>query len=39
VRLSGELDVEALKPGLQELVRRHETLRTTFAEQNGHPQR
>ncbi|MBZ4423325.1 non-ribosomal peptide synthetase, partial [Myxococcus sp. RHSTA-1-4] len=35
VRLSGEVDVEALRRALQELVRRHEALRTTFVEQDG----
>jgi amino acid adenylation domain-containing protein len=31
VRLSGELDVEALRRTLSEIVARHEVLRTTFA--------
>jgi amino acid adenylation domain-containing protein len=35
LRLEGTLDVDALQRGLTELVRRHETLRTTFAEQEG----
>ncbi|MCY1015586.1 non-ribosomal peptide synthetase [Pyxidicoccus sp. MSG2] len=35
VRLSGELDVDALRNALQELVHRHEALRTTFVEQQG----
>ncbi|QSQ18814.1 non-ribosomal peptide synthase/polyketide synthase [Pyxidicoccus parkwayensis] len=35
VRLSGELDVDALRSALQELVHRHEALRTTFVEQHG----
>jgi amino acid adenylation domain-containing protein len=35
VRLSGEVDTEALRRALQELVRRHETLRTTFTDQDG----
>ncbi|PTL75144.1 non-ribosomal peptide synthetase [Vitiosangium sp. GDMCC 1.1324] len=35
VRLSGEVDPEALRRGLQELARRHETLRTTFSDQEG----
>ncbi|NMO13600.1 amino acid adenylation domain-containing protein [Pyxidicoccus fallax] len=37
VRLEGELHVEALQRGLTELVRRHESLRTTFHEQQGQP--
>ncbi|HEU0076091.1 MAG TPA: amino acid adenylation domain-containing protein, partial [Longimicrobiaceae bacterium] len=36
-RLGGELDVEALERALGEIVRRHETLRTTFAEVDGSP--
>lgn len=35
VRLSGALDVPALRTAVTELVRRHETLRTTFEEQDG----
>ncbi|NMO19519.1 non-ribosomal peptide synthetase, partial [Pyxidicoccus fallax] len=35
VRLSGELNVEALRRALQSLVDRHEALRTTFVEQDG----
>ncbi|WP_163997839.1 non-ribosomal peptide synthase/polyketide synthase, partial [Pyxidicoccus caerfyrddinensis] len=35
VRLSGELNVDALRRALQELVQRHEALRTTFVEQDG----
>ncbi|MFL5351286.1 amino acid adenylation domain-containing protein, partial [Archangium sp.] len=35
VRMSGEVDTEALRKALQELARRHETLRTTFSEQDG----
>ncbi|WP_163997845.1 non-ribosomal peptide synthetase, partial [Pyxidicoccus caerfyrddinensis] len=35
VRLSGALDVDALRGALQELVHRHEALRTTFVEQDG----
>ncbi|WP_375773035.1 amino acid adenylation domain-containing protein [Archangium gephyra] len=35
VRLSGEVDTEALRRALQELARRHETLRTTFSDQDG----
>ncbi len=37
LRLRGALDTAALRAGLDELVRRHETLRTTFAEQGGAP--
>ena len=29
-RLSGDLDVEVLRRGLEEIVRRHEALRTVF---------
>jgi amino acid adenylation domain-containing protein len=35
VRLTGALDVEALRRGLVELVRRHESLRTTFHSEGG----
>uniref|UniRef100_UPI0013DB290B non-ribosomal peptide synthase/polyketide synthase n=1 Tax=Pyxidicoccus caerfyrddinensis TaxID=2709663 RepID=UPI0013DB290B len=35
VRLSGELNVDALRRALQELVQRHEALRTVFIEQDG----
>jgi amino acid adenylation domain-containing protein len=37
VRLEGVLHVEALQRGLTELVRRHESLRTTFHAQQGEP--
>jgi amino acid adenylation domain-containing protein len=37
VRLTGELDVAALAQVLNEIVRRHETLRTTFAVVDGQP--
>ncbi|NBD14537.1 non-ribosomal peptide synthetase, partial [Corallococcus silvisoli] len=37
VRLRGELNAEALKQALQEVVRRHEALRTTFEEESGQP--
>jgi amino acid adenylation domain-containing protein len=37
VRLTGKLDVAALEQTLNELVRRHETLRTTFASIEGQP--
>jgi len=36
-RLSGPLDVDALKRALDEIVRRHEALRTTFVAVNGRP--
>ena len=36
-RLKGPLDVEALRSGFQEIVRRHEALRTTFAIRDGRP--
>ena len=37
VRLTGSLDVAALKQSLNEIVERHETLRTTFGMVNGEP--
>ncbi|HYG61736.1 MAG TPA: amino acid adenylation domain-containing protein, partial [Thermoanaerobaculia bacterium] len=37
VRLSGRLDAGALAGALHEIGRRHEALRTTFAEREGHP--
>ncbi len=37
LRLRGALDTGALRASLDALVRRHETLRTTFAEQAGAP--
>jgi nonribosomal peptide synthetase DhbF len=37
VRLRGQLSVPALERALTELVRRHETLRTTFTLQDGIP--
>jgi amino acid adenylation domain-containing protein len=37
IRLSGSLDVAALQLSIDELVRRHEALRTTFAMVNGRP--
>ena len=37
VRLSGELNVEALERSLSEIVRRHEVLRTVFASVDGEP--
>jgi amino acid adenylation domain-containing protein len=37
LRLRGPLDTAALRAALDELVRRHEALRTTFAERGGAP--
>ncbi|HEV2733862.1 MAG TPA: condensation domain-containing protein, partial [Longimicrobiaceae bacterium] len=37
LRLRGPLDAAALRASLDALVERHETLRTTFAEQDGAP--
>ncbi|HEX2223727.1 MAG TPA: condensation domain-containing protein, partial [Thermoanaerobaculia bacterium] len=37
VRLSGALDTAALTRALEEIVRRHEALRTTFALEDGQP--
>ena len=37
VRLAGDLDVAALGRALSEVVRRHEVLRTTFADDGGVP--
>ena len=37
LRLRGALDVAALERSLRELVRRHESLRTTFPTQEGQP--
>ena len=37
VRLSGDLDLEALERALTEIARRHETLRTTFTLTGGEP--
>jgi len=36
LRVMGPLDLSALQLALDELVRRHEILRTTFQEQDGH---
>ena len=38
VRFTGSLNVEVLRQTLSEVVRRHEDLRTTFAEIDGEPQ-
>ena len=37
LRLRGSLDVAALRASLDEMVKRHETLRTTFSESDGMP--
>ncbi|MCA1636222.1 MAG: SDR family NAD(P)-dependent oxidoreductase, partial [Acidobacteria bacterium] len=37
VRLSGQLNVAALRQAMDEVVRRHEVLRTTFSSEQGHP--
>ncbi|TCP59190.1 amino acid adenylation domain-containing protein [Tumebacillus sp. BK434] len=37
IELLGRLEVQALQAGLTEIVRRHETLRTVFAEVDGEP--
>ena len=37
VQVGGPLDIEALEKGLQEIVRRHEVLRTHFASVDGNP--
>jgi amino acid adenylation domain-containing protein len=37
VRLTGPLDLEALERSLNEVVRRHEALRTSFAASDGKP--
>ncbi|HEV8330624.1 MAG TPA: condensation domain-containing protein, partial [Steroidobacteraceae bacterium] len=36
-RLKGALDIEALKDAVNEIVRRHEVLRTRFAVEDGEP--
>ena len=37
LRLAGELDAETMRRAFEEIVRRHETLRTTFDVQGGEP--
>ena len=37
VRLQGNLNVEALERTLSEIIRRHQSLRTTFTDVNGSP--
>src|SRR6185503_3582198 len=37
VQLSGSLEIFALEQSLNEMVRRHEALRTSFVEQDGQP--
>ncbi len=37
LRMRGELDLEALKRSIREIVRRHEVLRTRFETVNGRP--
>jgi amino acid adenylation domain-containing protein len=37
IRVTGALDVTALADSLNEVIRRHEVLRTTFASTEGHP--
>ncbi|WP_241392682.1 non-ribosomal peptide synthetase [Rippkaea orientalis] len=37
IRFTGELNVEALRLALTEIVRRHQSLRTTFIARNGEP--
>lgn len=38
IRLAGPLDIAALERGLNEVVSRHEILRTVFVSNNGRPQ-
>lgn len=35
IELDGQLNIQALEQALDSLIKRHETLRTTFAEENG----
>ncbi|HTY64787.1 MAG TPA: condensation domain-containing protein, partial [Acidobacteriota bacterium] len=37
IRLTGKLDMGALEGSLKEILRRHESLRTTFSEEQGRP--
>ncbi len=37
VKVAGRLDVDALRRGLNEIVRRHEILRTNFVSERGEP--
>jgi amino acid adenylation domain-containing protein len=37
IRITGSLDVAALESGINEIIRRHEILRTIFASEKGHP--
>src|SRR6185503_13633099 len=37
LRLTGKLDTDALRGAFDKLVRRHESLRTTFAARDGEP--
>ncbi|MFN6513532.1 MAG: amino acid adenylation domain-containing protein [Nostoc sp. CreGUA01] len=37
VNLQGQLDISLLEQSLNEIIRRHETLRTTFTTANGQP--
>ena len=37
VRMTGQLDIDALTRTMSEIVRRHEVLRTTFSNQDGEP--
>ncbi|GHG84268.1 non-ribosomal peptide synthetase [Comamonas sp. JC664] len=37
LRLEGELDVKALQRSLEEIVRRHEVLRTQYGQEQGRP--
>ena len=38
VRLRGELDIDVLVMSLNEIIRRHEILRTTFTANDGEPE-